>query len=545
MPWISVWTDPIRWRAALPQGTATDRVSVSADGVHDTFGSSDGGYGGIAYGSAPSPLPAVATPRAIVTGPPRPKHPQMSDTLNTVAFIKVGEQAPVLPAVLDNGFIFDVRYLLAELPGFVSEAKWQVWMDSSAPPDALKRLTAAGFQIQKVSTHNARVTVLGRQAPALALLLLLACAIAGAVLAVGGTAISVSANGRRRSYEIAALQAVGTSRRSLLVASVSEQLLLLGTAVVARPAHRPARRAPGHAGDPGILRHHTDQPAVHAAMAADARVRRRLRGAAGGDRARGCLGIVAHRRAQPPAGDRMTSELVIRGGVDVHCVDVEQVYRLDGQDVVAVTDIELDIDEGESIALFGPSGSGKSTLLSLLAGLRRPTQGAVWVGEHNVAEMPERQLLGLRGRQIGVVVQNPSRSLLPYGTAEDNILFARRAAPRSERAALTPPGELLAALGLAALAGQPVARLSGGEQQRLSVAVAMAGEPRLLLADEPTSQLDSRNRDAVAELLQRVIATWGTTMVVVTHDPAVADVMHRRVTLAEGRIVDVSHEGLR
>ena len=241
----------------------------------------------------------------------------------------------------------------------------------------------------------------------------------------------------------------------------------------------------------------------------------------------------------------MTSELVIRGGVDVHCVDVEQVYRLDGQDVVAVADIQLDIDEGESIALFGPSGSGKSTLLSLLAGLRRPTQGAVWVGEHNVAEMPERQLLGLRGRQIGVVVQNPSRSLLPYGTAEDNILFARRATPRSERAALTPPGELLAALGLAALAGQPVARLSGGEQQRLSVAVAMAGEPRLLLADEPTSQLDSRNRDAVSELLQRVVATWGTTMVVVTHDPAVADVMHRQVTLAEGRIVDISHGRLR
>jgi predicted lysophospholipase L1 biosynthesis ABC-type transport system permease subunit len=156
----------------------------------------------------------------------------MSDTLNTVAYLKVVQQAPVLPAVLNNGFIFDVRYLLAELPGFVSEANWQVWISTRAPPDALKRLNAAGFQIQKVRTQSARVTVLGRQAPALALLLLLACAIAGAVLAVGGTAISVSANGRRRSYEIAALQAVGTSRRSLLVASISEQLLLLGTAVV-------------------------------------------------------------------------------------------------------------------------------------------------------------------------------------------------------------------------------------------------------------------------------------------------------------------------
>jgi ABC-type lipoprotein export system ATPase subunit len=241
----------------------------------------------------------------------------------------------------------------------------------------------------------------------------------------------------------------------------------------------------------------------------------------------------------------MTTGLAIRGGVDVHCVDVEQVYRLEGQDVVAVTDIDLDVGDGESIALFGPSGSGKSTLLSLLAGLRRPTRGAVWVGDQNVAELSERQLLRLRGRQIGVVVQNPSRSLLPYGTAEDNILFARRATPRSERAALTAPRELLGELGLAALAGQPVARLSGGEQQRLSIAVAVACAPRLLLADEPTSQLDGANRDAVAALLQRVVATWGTTMVMVTHDPAVADVMHRRVTLAEGRIVDISTGGVR
>ncbi len=241
----------------------------------------------------------------------------------------------------------------------------------------------------------------------------------------------------------------------------------------------------------------------------------------------------------------MTSGLAIRGGVDVHCVDVEQVYRLEGQDVVAVTDIDLDVEAGESVALFGPSGSGKSTLLSLLAGLRRPTRGAVWVGERNVAEMPERHLLRLRGRQIGVVVQNPGRSLLPYGSAEDNILFARRAVPRSQRAALTPPGELLGALGLAALAGQQVSRLSGGEQQRLAVAVAMAGAPRLLLADEPTSQLDGANRDAVSALLQHVVVTWGTTLIVVTHDPQVAEVMHRRVTLAEGRIVDISADGVR
>ncbi|HEU5267043.1 MAG TPA: FtsX-like permease family protein, partial [Jatrophihabitans sp.] len=160
------------------------------------------------------------------------KRPQMTDTLSSTAYIHVASQAPVLPAVLDNGLIFDVRYLLAELPGFVSEANWQVWVGPHAPPDALDKLKAAGFQIQNVRTHSARVTVLGRQAPALSLLLLLACAIAGAVLAVGGTAISISANGRRRSYEIAALQAVGVRRGSLLVASVWEQLLLLGAAVL-------------------------------------------------------------------------------------------------------------------------------------------------------------------------------------------------------------------------------------------------------------------------------------------------------------------------
>ena len=220
---------PYAWRAAVPEGLATDRVTVSPAGVHDTFSNTDGGYGGITYGYAPSPMPAVATPRAVVTGPTRP---QMTDTLGTTAYLHVAAQASVLPVVLDDGLIFDVRYLLAELPGFVSEANWQVWLGPHAPPAALDKLKAAGFQIQKVRTHDARVTVLGRQAPALSLLLLLACAIAGAVLAVGGTAISISANGRRRSYEIAALQAVGVRRGSLLVASVWEQLLLLGAAVL-------------------------------------------------------------------------------------------------------------------------------------------------------------------------------------------------------------------------------------------------------------------------------------------------------------------------
>ena len=232
-------------------------------------------------------------------------------------------------------------------------------------------------------------------------------------------------------------------------------------------------------------------------------------------------------------------------GVSVRCVGVRQVYRLDGvdNDVVAVDDVDLEIAAGESVALFGPSGSGKSTLTALLAGLRRPTAGEVWVGDVELSSMTEGALLRLRGQQIGVVVQNPSRSLLPYGTAEDNIRFAQAAAPDEVRDDLPEPVELLDQLGLGHLAGQRAARLSGGEQQRLSMAVAMAGLPQLLLADEPTSQLDSASRDLVIDLFARVSATFGTTMAVVTHDAVVADALHRRITLSEGRVVDPGLRG--
>jgi ABC-type lipoprotein export system ATPase subunit len=224
-------------------------------------------------------------------------------------------------------------------------------------------------------------------------------------------------------------------------------------------------------------------------------------------------------------------------GVTVRCTDVEQTYHVDGEDVTALIGVQLTIGAGEKVALFGPSGSGKSTLTALLAGLRRPTRGQVVVGDADLTDMSERALLRFRGRQVGIVLQNPSRSLLPYGTAVDNIEFARRALPRRARGRVGRPVDLLRQLGLEELAEQRVAQMSGGEQQRLSAAVAMATAPQLLLADEPTSQLDSPNRDRVVELLDRVGAEFGTTMVVVTHDPAVADGMQRRVTLADGRIV--------
>jgi ABC-type lipoprotein export system ATPase subunit len=225
-------------------------------------------------------------------------------------------------------------------------------------------------------------------------------------------------------------------------------------------------------------------------------------------------------------------------GISVRCIDVVQTFSVDGEEVHALRDVHLAVDPGERAALFGPSGSGKSTLLALLAGLRRPTAGAVWLGDAELSAASERRLLRLRSTEIGIVVQNPGRTLLPYGTVEDNILFAQRAVDGDRRRELPRPAQLLADLGLGSLSGHRAGSLSGGEQQRLSVAVAMACRPRIVLADEPTSQLDAASRDQVVDLLARAGAVLGVTQIVVTHDPVVADACDRRITLSEGRVVD-------
>jgi putative ABC transport system ATP-binding protein len=225
-------------------------------------------------------------------------------------------------------------------------------------------------------------------------------------------------------------------------------------------------------------------------------------------------------------------------GLSVTCQDLHHVYRVDDEEVVALDHVDLTVRAGESVALLGPSGSGKSTLMSLLAGLLRPTSGRLYVGGEDITRMTERELLAMRAQRIGVVVQGPARNLLPYGTAEDNIVFAQRSVRGSRRADLPSPAELLDRLELGDLAGQVVGRMSGGEAQRLALAVALAGAPGLLLADEPTSQLDRPNRDRVVQLLRLVTSRFGTTLVAVTHDADVAAALGRTVTIVGGRADD-------
>jgi ABC-type lipoprotein export system ATPase subunit len=227
---------------------------------------------------------------------------------------------------------------------------------------------------------------------------------------------------------------------------------------------------------------------------------------------------------------------IVEAGLSLHCRALHHVYVVEETQVVALDRVDLVVRPGETVALLGPSGCGKSTLLSIVAGLQRPTSGQVLVGRDDVTAMTVPELLSLRSNRIGVVVQNPGRSLLPYATPEENIAFAQRGANPSRRAELADADELLGELSLSALAGQRVHAMSGGEQQRVAVAVALASAPGLLLADEPTSQLDDANRDALVELLAQANSRYGTTVLTVTHDEEVAQAHRRYVRLRDGRI---------
>ncbi|HST81788.1 MAG TPA: ABC transporter ATP-binding protein [Kineosporiaceae bacterium] len=226
-----------------------------------------------------------------------------------------------------------------------------------------------------------------------------------------------------------------------------------------------------------------------------------------------------------------------RPGAEVRLDGVVHIYTdATGSDVVALRGVDLEVSAGERVALLGPSGAGKSTLLSLLAGTTRASAGTVTLDGLDLRTLSEGRLAALRAARVGTVLQGPWRNLLPYATAAQNVSFAQRALSHRVRRTLTPPADLLGALGLAPLAHRPLAGLSGGERQRIAVAVALANGPGLLLADEPTSQLDTDARTQVLDLVDKAAERWGTTVIVVTHDPVVAARWPRTVTIRDGRV---------
>jgi putative ABC transport system ATP-binding protein len=216
----------------------------------------------------------------------------------------------------------------------------------------------------------------------------------------------------------------------------------------------------------------------------------------------------------------------------VEAVDVRRSYQLDGVSVEALRGVSLRINTGEYVAVVGPSGSGKSTLMHLLGCLDRPTSGQLRVGGRDVAAQSDPELAELRSRTIGFVFQ--SFQLLARSTALDNVglPLVYRGVRRAERNARASAA--LYAVGLGHRLGHRPGQLSGGEQQRVAIARAMVGEPSLLLADEPTGNLDTRSGAEVMGLLERLVVERGVAVVVVTHDPEVARRARRRIRVRDG-----------
>jgi len=212
--------------------------------------------------------------------------------------------------------------------------------------------------------------------------------------------------------------------------------------------------------------------------------------------------------------------------------DLSKSYSRGAEEVHALQGVTFEIGAGEFAAITGPSGSGKSTLLHLIGALDRPTAGSVFVHGEEIGARPERELRGLRGGRIGFVFQQ--FYLLPGLTVEENVrlplLFSRR---RVEPGRI---GEILESVGLAHRSRHLPSQLSGGEMQRVAVGRALAGAPEIILADEPTANLDTENGLAIFELL-RGLAARGITVVVVTHNPELAARTQRVIRLRDGKLV--------
>jgi putative ABC transport system ATP-binding protein len=216
---------------------------------------------------------------------------------------------------------------------------------------------------------------------------------------------------------------------------------------------------------------------------------------------------------------------------------VRKTFEAENAPVRALRGVDLDVGRGEFVALTGPSGCGKSTLLNVAAGLDLADEGSIFLAGENVTGQGEDELARLRRRHIGIVFQ--FFNLLDGMTALENVALAAIIAGRKRRAAETRARDLLDLLGLGDKASAVPGVLSGGQRQRLAVARALANEPMLLLADEPTGALDSDGGQEVVELLRR-LHDDGQTILLVTHDSKVADAAERIVRMVDGRIVDGS-----
>ena len=219
----------------------------------------------------------------------------------------------------------------------------------------------------------------------------------------------------------------------------------------------------------------------------------------------------------------------------ITCEDVFKIYKIADLEVVALRGLDLNVREKELMAIVGASGSGKTTLLNILGGLDNPTAGKVIVGGKDLINISSRELGKYRRRDVGFVWQQTGRNLLPYLTAFQNVELPMTLLGVSLKKRRQRARELLEAVGLGSRLHHRPERLSGGEQQRVAIAVALAHNPPLLLADEPTGELDSHSAAAILDIFHSLNESYGITVIIVTHDNSITGKVDRVVTIRDGR----------
>ena len=230
------------------------------------------------------------------------------------------------------------------------------------------------------------------------------------------------------------------------------------------------------------------------------------------------------------------SNQMSENGVALQTLDLTRLYRVGRETIAALNSVSITIKKGEFVAIMGPSGSGKSTLLNLLGGLDQPSSGKVLLDHHDLKEYNEEQLAALRRQKLGFIFQR--HDLFPILTARENVEFPMLLDGIAPEERLARAKELLALVGLEDKADHLPDELSGGQQQRVGIARSLANSAQILLADEPTGNLDSATGRQVIEMLVSVGRKQGRTLVLVTHDPDLAALADEVISLRDGRVVE-------
>jgi len=227
-------------------------------------------------------------------------------------------------------------------------------------------------------------------------------------------------------------------------------------------------------------------------------------------------------------GDQLSEPFIL-------CDGLVKIYKIAGLEQVALRELNLSVQPGELMAIVGASGSGKTTLMNILGGLDRPSAGRVLVGGKDLLRMSDRDLNRYRRERVGFVWQQSTRNLIPYLNAIDNVILPMTVAGKMHRSRARA-AELLALVGLGARLHHRLSELSGGEQQRVAIAVGLANDPPLLLADEPTGEVDTATAALIYDTFRTLTREMGVTTIIVSHDPGVARQVDRVVAIRDGML---------